>query len=138
MRLWIFRARRPQRPGPERRNARRYAVEGTAAELVLDERGARRLPVEMLDLSHDGARVRGRDAPRPGEPAWLHWRPDGSSHWAEVALVAAHPDRDGAQVLRLRFLESCPYPVFKHAVAKSDLQGRPEAVSPEFETRLWR
>ena len=46
--------------------------------------------------------------------------------------------RSGHYLVRLKFRAHCPYDVFKQAIYGTDLRGRPESSSPEFESRIWR
>lgn len=127
-----------KRTPPDRRGSGRYKVLGTPAELRWGGRQEHRAAVQVVEVSHGGARVRLVGWHKVRGPAWLRSNRPGGELLAEVELVGVIKLGWRARLLRLRFPDGCPYPLFRRAVARHDLVGRPETVSPEFETRLWR
>jgi hypothetical protein len=122
----------------ERRASERYEVDEVRAHLVWGEGGRDRASVAILNVSLGGALLITDETPMPVDPVWLWCGLRGESHWAELEVLARQKAPMGMMMLRVRFLETCPYELFKLAAFKTELQARPDCVSPEFESRLWR
>jgi hypothetical protein len=70
----------------------------------------------IQDISHTGISLHSEAVPELGQPVWV--RLDGlePSDWIEGTLVGSSPGPSSNYLVRIRFLQSCPYDFFKAIV----------------------
>jgi hypothetical protein len=110
----------PRDPRDDRRAASRYATKGPPAFLGwYEEDTYRTTAVKLLDVSLLGIKVEVEDFPPKEGMIWLCLVGQKPSQWIEVGVVELSKERrllSTRRLVRLQFLESCPYEVFKEAI----------------------
>jgi hypothetical protein len=110
----------PRDPRDDRRAASRYATKGPPAFLGWYEGDVyRTTAVKLLDVSLLGIKVEAEAFPPKEGTIWLCLAGQRPSQWIEVGVVECRKERrliSSRRLIRLQFLESCPYEVFKEAI----------------------
>ena len=130
-------------PGMNSCSAPRYAANGNAALLVWAEGQAwRGGSASVVDFGFDGCTLRVDDFPPRGGAAWLCLAATGPSPWLQGTVIATIKKGRFSWVRRLvhlRFLEPCPYDVFKAAIGGFSRSWTvPEFESSRFSERDWQ
>jgi hypothetical protein len=127
----------------DRRGAHRYLTRGTPA--VLGWAGGDRFtttPAILIDISMGGCSAWVETFPPRGIPIWLCLGGESPSPWLKASVVATI--KSGClswtrRRVRIRFLESCTYELFKQAVDGFSRELRLEDLAYEgFKGRYWR
>lgn len=119
---------------PERsadtRNSSRYPALRSAVYLGWwEEPEFQTCAAALINVSHGGAlvHVAARPPEREGQGMWLCLAGRPPSEWTEVAVVSCETPVAGLFQVRLQFVDSCPYDVFKAAVHGMGLAGEVES-----------
>jgi hypothetical protein len=130
-------------PRGDRRGAPRYETHGTLAVIGWAEGDQHRTtPANLIDLSMGGCSAWVETFPPRGAPVWF--RLDGAhpSPWLKVSVVATSTSGRLCWTrhrVRLRFLDSCTYDLFKRAIdgftREHDDRNR---LEEGFDSRYWR
>jgi hypothetical protein len=123
--------------------APRYAANGNPALLVWAEGNEwRGTPASVVDFGFEGCLLRVDRFPPRDAPAWLCLAATGPAPWIEATVaMTARKGRFSwtRRLVQMRFLEPCPYDVFKAAVRGfSQDWTLPEFTSSRFSEREWR
>ena len=70
----------------------------------------------VVDISQTGMAVLGDDVPRTDQMAWLRLERPHPTDWVEVSLKGVSTTDLGRKLIRLVFVQACPYEFFKAAV----------------------
>ncbi|MDR3634732.1 MAG: hypothetical protein P4L84_13090 [Isosphaeraceae bacterium] len=137
---------------PNRRKSVRYAsIENRAWLSWGAEDDSIPVPARVWDISHSGASVL-VEQPPPSRPdqdsAWFRMEQPAPSDWAEVKVVAILPltkkllwwrGRVVGHLIRVKFVGSCPYDIFRTATYGDQLNGTSkDNMSSEYDGILWR
>jgi hypothetical protein len=110
----------PRDPRDDRRAASRYATKGPPAFLGWYEGGSyRTCAVKLIDVSLLGIKLEAEVFPPKEGMVWLCLVGQKPSQWLEVGVVEMSKEHrllGVRRLVRLQFLESCPYEVFKEAI----------------------
>ena len=121
--------------GHDRRHAQRYATSGTSGIIGWSEGDEQRTtPATLIDISLGGCAAHVTIFPPTESPVWVRLVSLPSSPWIEASVVATVKRGSFAwtkRLVRLRFVEGCPYDVFKAAI---DGFSR-EVQLPDFEAK---
>jgi hypothetical protein len=130
-------------PKCDRRGAPRYGTHGTAAVLSwAEEDQPRTTPATLIDVSMGGFSAWVETFPPRDVPVWFRLDDERPSPWLKASVVATI--KSGClfwtrRAVRLRFLESCTYDLFKRAIEgftrEIELRGQPYEG---FDSRYWR
>jgi hypothetical protein len=129
--------------GGDRRSAPRYPTRGTAAVIGWAEGEEHRTIVAtLLDISMGGVSATVEVFPPRGEAVWLRLDGENPSPWIKASVVEASTTGClfwARRRVRLRFLENCPYDLFKGAIEGFTHEAhRSPARSEGFHSRDWR
>jgi hypothetical protein len=127
----------------DRRGAPRYATQGTAAVIgwaVGEEH--RTIPATLIDISLGGSSAWVESFPPRGEAVWFRLDGENPSPWIKASVIEAITKGYlfwTRKRVRLRFLEACPYDVFKAAIEGFTREIQQDFHPIEgFHSRLWR
>jgi hypothetical protein len=136
---------------PNRRKSVRYASISNRAWLAWRAGGeSAQAPARVRDISQSGASVLVEHAPSLNEndTAWVRMEHPAPSDWVEVKVVGIAPvtrkpflgrTQVLAHLVRVEFVDSCPYEVFKTATHGDQLNGSYEERGPSDSDRvIWR
>jgi hypothetical protein len=131
-------------PFSDRREAPRYVANGTAALIGWNEgQEQRTTAARLVDISMGGFAAWVEAFPPRGGPVLLRLEGEPPSPWIKAAIVAT--SRRGwplwtRRIVRLRFLEVCPYDFFKAAIEHFAAEFRYDDDMPYdgFDARHWR
>jgi hypothetical protein len=130
-------------PRDDRRSAPRYATNGTIAVIGWAEGDQHRTTAAtLIDISMGGLSALVETFPPRGAPVWFRLEGENPSDWLKASVVATNTTGRlcwTRRHVRLRFLESCPYDLFKRAI---DGFARERDYSDQayqgFDGRSWR
>ncbi len=128
--------------GPDRRGSFRYSP--TIKKVILgwgwgDSRVE--LPVDLVSISVQGCMVKSRVCPElgPGEPIWLKAVGMRASDWVEGRIVSTLKPFLRKHEIRIQFVSTLPFQIFKVLVYGRDKEVAESARRPEHEhDQLWR
>ncbi len=109
----------------DRRSTLRYATPGATALLGWKEGNVQRtMTLRVQDISLGGlSAIADEPPPADAAPLWVMFQTGVTREWVEVTLIASQKTRalvvfaKRSYLLRMRFSDSCPYNVFKDAIA---------------------
>lgn len=101
----------------DNRRSFRYEAVQSAVDLGWwDETGFHVQAATLKNLSRGGALLVSPTLPPEGERIWLCVTGAPCGDWAEVAVVSRSERAEGSRLVRVRFVEACPYEMFSLAV----------------------
>jgi hypothetical protein len=125
----------------DRRLSVRHPSRGTAAVIGWGEGDAHRTtPASLIDISMGGFSAWVETSPPRGGPVWLRLDGDDTSPWLKASVVTTA--RTGCLFwtrlrVSFRFLESCPYDLFKGAIQGFTRESHHRARAREGGNRRW-
>jgi hypothetical protein len=127
----------------DRRTAPRYLTGGTTAVIGWSEGNEyRTIGAKLIDISVGGFSAYVETFPPRGVAAWLRLDGSNQSRWIKASVIAA--SKTGLlfsirRRVRLRFLEACPYDLFKGAIRGFTHEVKHYDQTYEgFDSRYWR
>jgi hypothetical protein len=130
-------------PAGDRRAAPRYATGGTSALIGWAEGEAHRTtPARLIDISMGGFSAWVEEFPPRGVAVWFRLEGENPSPWIKASVVKTI--KSGylfwtRRQARFRFLEACPYELFKDAIEGfSQHIQYSDQVFEGFNGRYWR
>jgi hypothetical protein len=98
----------------------RYTTQGTRAVIGwADGDQHRTTPATLIDISMGGLSAWVETFPPRGAPVWFRLEGENPTAWLKASVVATSTSGRlcwTRRHVRLRFLESCPYELFKQAI----------------------